>query len=596
VTVGGLLLDLNNRVKRNTRFYMVLVALAIGVAGGYGAVGFRWLIHRFQEGLWRTPHFNIAHVESMPWWQVIAIPAIGGLLVGVIIRYWATEAKGHGVPEVMEAVALKQGFIRARVVFAKALGSGLTIASGGSVGREGPIVQIGAALGSTAGQVLRVGAGRMRTLVGCGAAAGIAAAFNAPVAGALFAVEIIVGDFGVPQFSPIVISAVAATVVSRHVLGDVPAFEIPDYQLVHAGEFVGYCVLGVLAALLALSFVKLLYFTEDGFDGMKVPVIVKGALGGAAIGALALWSPGILGVGYESMTEALTGRLAVGAIAVLIIAKLLAVSITLGSGGSGGIFAPSLFLGSMLGALVGAGVNALFPGQTAPPGAYALVGMGAMVAAATHAPITAILIIFEMTADYHVILPLMAACIIATLFAQRLSRESIYTVKLSRRGVDIKAGQDVNVLRHIPVTDVLIEDAPRMDATERLRSMLMHMSMSEAPSFYVVDPDGRLKGVISMKEIRPALDESELLGDLVVAEDVADTHFPSVSISDTLDTVLERLQTAFRQELPVLDGERLVGVVRVDDVLGRYRSEVRRREMEADVLGDRAAMAGKPRS
>jgi CIC family chloride channel protein len=592
VSVGGLLLDLNNRVKRNTRFYMVLLALGIGVAGGYGAVGFRWLIHRFQEGFWRTPHFNIAHVESMPWYWVVAIPAVGGLLVGVIIRYWAAEAKGHGVPEVMEAVALKQGFIRARVVFAKALGSGLTIASGGSVGREGPIVQIGAALGSTAGQILRVGAGRMRTLVGCGAAAGIAAAFNAPVAGALFAVEIIVGDFGVPQFSPIVISAVAATVVSRHYLGDVPAFELPDYQLVHAGEFVAYCVLGVAAALLAFTFVKVLYFTEDGFDKMRLPVIVKGALGGAAIGAIALWSPGILGVGYESMTAALTGQLAIGAIVILIVAKLLAVSITLGSGGSGGIFAPSLFLGSMLGALVGVGVNAAFPGQAAPPGAYALVGMGAMVAATTHAPITAILIIFEMTADYHVILPLMAACIIATLFAQRLSRESIYTVKLARRGVDVRAGQDVNVLRHIPVTDVMTTDAPRMDATERLRTMLMHMSSSEAPSFYVVGPDDELRGIVSMREIRPALDEPELLGDLIVAEDVAEKHFPSVSIRDTLDTVLERLQTAFRQELPVLDGAKLVGVVRVDAVLARYRSEIRRREMEADVMGDQGGPAG----
>jgi CIC family chloride channel protein len=576
---------LRDRLNRTTPGYMIALAVIIGVLGGYGAVGFRYLIHTLQRGAWATDTFSIAWVESLPWYWVVGVPAAGGLIIGCITRWFAKETKGHGVPEVMEAVALKHGFIRPRVVVGKALASGICIASGGSVGREGPIVQIGAAIGSTVGQVLNVGQRRMRTLAGCGAAAGIAATFNAPVAGALFAVEVILGDFAVPQFSPIVISSVAATVVSHHYLGDVPAFEIPEYSLEHTGEFAAYAVLGILSALLAIALVKSLCFAEDRIDPVKMSAPLKAAAGGLIVGAIALVFPGVLGVGYESMNVALMHSPPAMFLAGLLVAKLVAVCITLGSGGSGGIFAPSLFLGAMLGGLVGSVVDVVLPGS-APPGAYALVGMGSVVAATTHAPITAILILFELTGDYRIILPLMISCIVATLLATKLDKESIYTTKLTRRGVNVRAGQDINLLRNISVREVLRDDVPTVTSSERLTPLIGRMSTSDAACFYVVDDERRLQGLISMREMRVVLKDADVLSSLVVAEDVADTNFASVSAGDSLDTVLARLDRAYRDELPVLEGDVLLGAVRLEDVLARYRQELKRREVLRGVAGD----------
>lgn len=265
--------DLLTRLKMSEHTFMVVVALVIGVLAGLGAVGFRFLIKAIHRLAWGEWEYGLELVRAHPWWAVVIIPAAGGLIVGPLVYFLAREAKGHGVPEVMEAVALNHGVIRPRVVLVKSLASAITIGTGGSVGREGPIVQIGSALGSTVGQVLKVSGRRLRTLVGCGAAAGIAATFNAPVAGALFAVEIILGDFGVSQFSPIVISSVMATVVSRHFLGDFPAFEVPSYVLVSPWELIFYLGLGLFAAFVAVGFVRVLYALEDGFE--KVPSTLR---------------------------------------------------------------------------------------------------------------------------------------------------------------------------------------------------------------------------------------------------------------------------------------------------------------------------------
>lgn len=564
---------------------MLLLAVGIGLLGGYGAVGFRWLIEWLKHNFWATPNVDISWIEGLPWYWVVFIPALGGLAVGSITHWFAPEAKGHGVPEVMEAVAMRDGRIRPRVVVAKAVASGLCIASGGSVGREGPIVQIGSAIGSTVGQLLRMGPRRLRTLVGCGAAAAIAATFNAPVAGALFAVEVILGDFGVPQFSPIVISSVAATVVSHRYLGNLPAFEIPIYEMRTPWELLAYTALGLISGFVAWIFVRTLCWHEDRFDALSWPLPLKTALGGVAVGALALLVPGVLGVGYESMNSALMDTPGVAALAILLVAKLIAVCLTLGSGGSGGVFAPSLFLGAALGGLVGLAVNAIAPGIPAPPGAYALVGMGAMVAATTHAPITAILIIFEMTNDYRIMLPLMTACILALLLATRLDKESIYTIKLTRRGVNVRAGQDINLLRNISVREVVVSDDLDLVAPgDRLSTLIVRLSASDIGCFYMVDDEQCLQGTVSMRELRSVLGDADLLGDLVVAADIADRSFPSVLVSDSLDTVLTRLDLGYRDELPVLEGEKLLGLVRISDVLARYRVELSKRELAEEAL------------
>ncbi len=373
----------------------ITLAIIIGLLGGFGAIGFRLLIRTFQNISYGPGPDLVEIALSIPWYWKVLIPAIGGSVVGPLVFFFAREAKGHGVPEVMEAVAMRSGLIRKRVVIIKSLASAICMGSGGSVGREGPIVQIGAGIGSALGKMLRVSGNRLRNLVGCGAAAGIAATFNAPIAGAIFALEVILGEFEIGTFGPIVLASVMATVVSRAFLGNYPAFSIPEYNLVSIWEIPAYLIMGFMAGLVALLFTKTLYKSEDLWDGLRVPEYIKPALGGFAIGVISLFLPQILGVGYESITAALLGTVPWFLLLILIFVKIVATSLTIGSGGSGGVFAPSLFIGAMMGGIYGTVVHHLFPSVTASSGAYSLVGMGAIVAGTTHAPITAILIIFE---------------------------------------------------------------------------------------------------------------------------------------------------------------------------------------------------------
>ena len=576
--------DLHDNLRRSEQIYMVIVSLVIGLLAGLCAVGFRLLIQSLNELAWGEGQYTLEYIDQLPFWWKLLVPATGGLIVGLIIHNFAREAKGHGVPEVMEAVALRGGRIRPRVVVAKMFASGLSIATGGSVGREGPIVQIGSALGSSVGQWLRVDERRLRTLVGCGAAAGIAGTFNAPVAGALFAVEIILGDFGVAQFSPIVIASVAGTVVSQHFLGDFPAFEVPPYELVHVYELAAYVVLGLLAAVVAVWFVRVLYAAEDYFDAIKLYPPFKTAIGGFIIGCIGLFVPHIFGVGYEAINEALNGNLGWAFMLLLVLVKILAVSITIGSGGSGGVFAPSLFIGAMLGGAVGAVVHSVWPATTAGAGAYALVGMGAVVAACTHAPITAILILFELTANYQIILPLMVSCIIATLLATRLKEESIYTLKLLRRGVDIHKGKALNVLQHVLVRDQMRADARTVARGDGLIDVLSAFIDHPGVTLFVVDEERRLRGVITSAEVRGIMSEAATLETLVVAEDlIGATMVPSVSPSDSLADVMRHLGS-YRGELPVLDDGRIVGVIWPEDVIERYNTEIFKRDMAQEMV------------
>jgi CIC family chloride channel protein len=569
----------HDALRQTEQIYIVLVSVAIGLLGGFCAVGFRLLIQSMNELFWHQGQYTIGYLYGLPFWWKLLAPTLGGAVVGLIVYRFAREAKGHGVPEVMEAVAIRSGRIRPRVVVAKMFASGVCIASGGSVGREGPIVQIGSALGSTIGQWLKIDQQRLRTLVGCGAAAGIAGTFNAPVAGALFAVEIILGDFGVAQFSPIVISSVAATVVSHRYLGDFPAFEVPPYSLVHANELFAYAGLGILAGLVALGFIRTLYSTEDFVDKLRLHPILKAAIGGTAIGAIGIWLPHVFGVGYEAINEALNGTMLWYFMVVLVLVKIIAVSITIGSGGSGGIFAPSLFIGAMLGGAVGTVVHMLWPTATAGPGAYALVGMGAVVAAGTHAPITAILIIFELTNEYRIILPLMISCIIATLLATRLQRSSIYTLKLLRRGIDIYKGRAVNVLEPVSVGEVLRRDAVTVLPEDHLASVVSKLIDHPGTTLFVTDEDGILEGVITADQIRPVMTDASTLDALLIAQDVmVGGEFPSVSPSESLAHVMRQLGM-YRGEIPVLENGRLIGVIWPKDVIERYNTEIFKRDM-----------------
>jgi len=595
---------------------LVLVAVGCGLAGGAGAIFFRSLIHFTTElffgnggGWFESPSsaiavaLDFAHREPMalgadlPWWRRLLAPALGGLLVGPLVHYLARETKGHGVPEVMEAVARRGGVIRRRVVAVKTIASALTIGSGGSVGREGPIVQIGAALGSAIGQALKLPGRQVRTLVGCGAAAGIAATFNAPIAGALFAVEVILADFAAAQLAPIVIASVVATVVSRAVLGDSPAFTVPPYELVSPVELVFYAIAGALAGLVGVAFMTLLYGSEDWWEKFRMPEPLKAALGGLLVGCIGIGLPAIFGGGYGAITATLAGEVSVATLALLLVAKLAATSITLASGGSGGVFAPSLFLGAVAGGLFGSFVHQLFPGSTATSGAYALVTMGAVVAAATHAPITAIIMIFEMTQSIAIIPPLMAACVVSVLVAGALRRDSIYTLKLRRRGVDLLAEKDPNVLRVLRVRDVIDREPELVPAGASFRSVLDLVVASRHAAFFVVDAEKRLLGTISISAIRRVVLEQETLHDVVVAADLIGPDDATVTEEDHLDTCLHLLSEEEYEEIPVVEPgtRRVIGAVHEQDVLEAYHREMLQRDLTGGV-GTRLALAGRGRT
>ncbi len=553
---------------------LIILSLIVGLATGLGSVGFIKLIqycnHLFfgltdqilTEGLGEL---------KIKWWLPL-IPMVGGLLVGPIVYKYASEAKGHGVPEVMNAVARLGGIIRPRVAAAKTVASAICIGSGGSAGREGPIVQIGSAVGSTIGQWFRMSGDRVKILVGCGAAAGISSVFNAPIAGVLFSLEIILGDFAITTFSPVILSSVIASVVSRSLLGDHPAFAVPPYSLISAWEIGFYVVLGTVMGVLGMTFTRVLSLFEDIFDNLKLAPVLRPALGGVLLGIIAMFYPQILADGYDTIRLTLYGQIGVGLLVILIVMKLAATSLTLGSGNSGGIFAPSLFMGAVGGGAFGVLVNYLFPSITAAPGAYALVGMAGMIAAATHAPITALLIIFEMTSDYRIILPLMVTVVFAALVARRLFPESIYTVKLARRGIDIRGGKDINILKSHKVAEVMDDKFEKISASATLHDIFERVEHSSDSYFVVIDNNNHIRGVFSFQDLRSLLSQ-HTLDYLVIAEDLVREDICVLNYDDDLEQAFKMFGLKDLRLIPVVneyDKNTVIGVLRKEDLIDFY--------------------------
>lgn len=561
--------------------FNLLLAIVIGTLSGYGAILFHHVLKGAQFAFYQESGDILTFANSLSAWQIILLPAVGGLIVGIIVRFGASEAKGHGVPEVMSALALKGGRIRKRVALIKIIASAICIGSGGSSGREGPMVQIGSSIGSTIGQYFKSPVMEQRTLVGCGAAAGIAATFNAPIAGVLFALEVLVGDFGLTAFSPVVLSSVSATAVSRYYWGDLPTFDLPLYQIHSMWEFGIYPFLGLFAALAAVAFITVLYKAEDIFEVVPIPEWLKPAIGGLLLGIIVLKWPHAFGVGYGGMNMALHGQIPGLLLLTLVAVKIAATACTLGSGGSGGIFAPSLFIGAMAGGFFGWVVEQLFPGIAAPSGAYALVGMGAVVAGTTHAPITAILILFEMTGDYKIILPMMITCIIATLVSSALCSGSIYTIKLQRRGIDISGGMEQNILRSLKVGRFMNTTAYTIPESLPLLDVIKTFKHADVSYLHTVNNDGNLTGIISFRDIRPIIHE-EGLQYLIIARDVATADVVTVSPEDNIQAALKLMGSRGVSQLPVVqqtNGPKLLGTLRQKDVLAAYDKAVIRREI-----------------
>lgn len=597
------------RLQMTEHLYMMIIAAIIGIVGGFGAVGVKAGIHFISDLTFNGGENLIDSVVKTPWYWVILIPAIGGAIVGPLVHFLGPETRGHGVPEVMYSVLTKGGIIRPRVAVIKAIASAVTIGTGGSVGKEGPIVQIGSSLGSMIGQFLRVPSSRLKILVGCGAAAGIAGAFNAPVAGALFAIEIILLDFAVSSFSPIVISAVIATVVSHSFEGNFAAFTINNFEWVSPWEVIFYILLGGLAGIISFLFIKILYFTEDFWDNkVKIKPYIKPIIGGSIVGLIALLFPEIIGVGYDAINSAINNQgLVYNGIGsenisklnydflsdslwymalVLVFIKMFASSITLASGLSGGVFAPSLFVGAMLGAFFGYVVNMLFPEYAAHPGAYSLVAMGGLVAGTTRAPITAILIVFELTKENDIILPLMLTCIGSVIVSTKLSRESIYTLKLLQKNINFKDRAESNVLKTIFVHDILSKSYKVVSEDTKFSDLVAKLLSHKAPILFVHNSKQKLLGVITLNDIKEFLFEHNDLNDILIAGDIANSDFKYIYPNITCKEALELLNKTGVECLPVLkdDGSlKQIGVVWRRDIDFAYQKELERLEITTDL-------------
>jgi chloride channel protein, CIC family len=550
---------------RGSRFGLAVIAAVIGGAAGLGAAGFRWLVYAFtwiatgreefgQQGRVDSSHFHWLGIGFL-----VLAPVVGGLLYGPLIQRFAREARGHGVPEVMLAVADNGGRIRPQVSIVKALASAICIGTGGSVGREGPIVQIGSALASSVGQWIRMSETKLRILVACGAAGGIAATFNAPITGLFFGFEIVLQEFSLDALLAVILSAVAADLVSHAFFGSAPFFSGFPHDLVitHVANYLLVAVLGVLAGLIGFGFKTFLYKMEDLADRLwrGRPEWARPAVGGVLLGCLLLAIPQMYGVGYPVMDQVVAGQVALWFLVVLMVGKITATSLTLSIGGSGGVFAPSLFTGAAAGMTFGVLAQHIFGHAVSSPALFAVVAMGSVFGAAAQAPLTAIASVVEMTGNFSLILPVMLATGLAATTSKRLSYGSIYTTKLLRRGIDIERPKPSTVLESLSVRDVM---QPIPDTSEPLDTM---------------DCD------------RQVMDRVKIVG--VVTQS---TKPQSLMADESLEQAMRQLAIYGRLGLPVLsaDRSRLEGWVTKADVLKALTERINAANAEA---GERALAA-----
>ena len=547
---------------------MLTMALLVGVGAGYGAVTFRWLIDNAHTFFFETLGRWLGFLGR---YYVVILPALGGLLVGLLIQFVSPEAQGPGVSSVMEALTMREGRIRPIVIAARPVATSIILGSGGSAGREGPIVQMGAAIGSALSQLVHLSGERTKNLVAAGAAAGIAATFNAPLAGVMFALEVLLARFGLVPFTSVVVAAVTASVIGHAYFGAAPAFALTPSAAPGGWELSLYALLGVAAALVAVGFVRTLYWVDERFENWVFPPYLKPAAGGLIVGIAGLWFPQIFGVGYEAIEAVLFNRLTLTSLLILGILKIFTTSATIGSGGSGGIFAPSLFLGAMLGGIFEQLVHRAAPAASAPSG-YVLVGMSAVFGAASRAPITAILTLFEMTRDYDTMLPLMLSTVISTVVARQLFDESIYTVKLSRRGIDVDAGRDLNLMSTIRVREAMtpIEDMTTVTPATPLTELAQIFDETHLHGLAVIDQHDRLLGVVTLNDLEQAQAQRRMSGEV---HDIYSRGVHTVFPDSTLEEALRHFGALDVGRIPVVDRKdphRIIGVLRRGDIVSAY--------------------------
>lgn len=516
---------------------------------------------------------------------VVFVPALGGALVTPIVVHWAPDVRGSGIPSVMLAVSNFGGRVAKRIAAWRPLATALSVGSGASLGTEGPVVQLGAAIASLVADTLRFGHERRRSLVAVAAASGVAASFNAPIAGVLFALEVILGRFNNRYFALVVIGAVSASAVSRTFLGGAPAFVVPDYAFDTPLKLPLYILLGLCCGLVAVAFMRAVVAGEDLFNQIRLSPWLRPALGGLLLGILGLWLPEVLGRGYEATDQALSGE-RFGAMFALLLAaaKTVATSLSLASWGSGGIFGPTLMIGAMFGSAFGELTARLLPDLGATPGSFSLVGMAAVFSAVTRAPMSSIMMIFEGSGSYQMILPLLLAAVIATLLADALHPESIYQLILSRRGLNLMRLRESDLLQTVRVHEVMRQDIPRLEAENTLEELTSALSQSHHHGFVLSsrnDPE-HIFGIVTLADLERARQEG--LPPQTRLREIATTTVHCALPEEPISEVLERMVQRSIGRMPVVDPQdrrKPIGFVGQSDLARAYYQALQRqRQLE----------------
>lgn len=563
------------RFARNDQVILSSMALVVGVAGGLSAMAFRYAIDIVQQLIFGFGGEKVATLAAaLPWWQILLAPAVGGLIVGILVYIGMPNSRPHGVADVIEASALRGGRLSLTIGFRAAVISALSIGCGASVGREGPVVHLGASLGSWVAKRLQLGRTLSRTLLGCGVAAAIAASFNAPIAGAFFALEVVVGHYALSAFAPIVIASVTGTVISRMHYGDFPAFILPGaFDIVSFWEFPAFVLLGVVSALAAILFMRSIVLAEVTAKRAPIPPWLRPAVGGLIVGAMAIAFPQVLGVGYEATDAALSELYPLWLLIALIAVKTAATGVSLGCGFGGGVFSPSLFIGAMVGGAFGVIATHAFPELSSGHGAYTLIGMGAVAGAVLGAPISTILMIFELTNDYALTIAVMIATVLASLITQQTFGKSFFRWQLERRGVSIKGGQEISLLQSIKVKSVMDDRYATVTAETPIAAVRQRLQKAPWGELFVIDGDHRLVGTITFSDLHEAAFDTSHDAELM-ASSVARRNPPVLRIDDDLSKAIEVYGVSGEVHLPVVDNAEtmtILGVAHEHEVMLSYQ-------------------------
>ena len=566
------------RVARNEQIYMSALAVFAGALGGGAGIAFRELIALVQFGTFGfASEFFHSNLANIPWWHILMATTGGGLLVGLIVHFLMPERRPQGVADVVEAAALKGGRLNYKSTLGAAATSAITIGTGGSSGREGPVVHLAACLTGLLSERLHLDRAMRQTLLGCGVAAGVAASFNAPMAGVFFALEVVMGSYALASFAPVVIASVTGTIVTRIYFGDFPAFTIPPHDIASFWEFPAFALLGIVSAFAAIAFVWSVGFVRKTALKMPVPAWSRPAFGGLVVGSIGIFFPQILGVGYEATDEALNEVLTLQMLIILAILKTAATAVTLGTGGAGGVFSPSLFVGAMIGGAFGVIATEFQPHLSSGHGAYTLIGIGAVAGAVLGAPMSTILMVFELTGDYAVTIGVMIATVISSQIMMQVFGRSFFTWQLQERGVNLSGGREATMLRSRLVADIMRSDHEVIPHNARLDDMREKLVRVPYGELFVTDHDGRLMGTITLAELSDAAFDHSY-DSYLIARDVVRTNPPLVTVSDNLEQALTLLQEAEEEHIAVVDSRgsrKLVGVLHERDLLVAYQRSVR---------------------